>query len=131
MLRALKIRRAAARDADALIAFNRAMAFETERKDLWPRVIGAGVRALLRRACASLRRSQPRFLDAARRREQDAEFRASVAIRPDLEARVEADRRRGTIGAAHRRLGFTRKKPIVRGIGRRFPARRVHVLELD
>ena len=46
---ALKIRRATARDADALIAFNRAMALETERKDLWPRVIGAGVRALLRR----------------------------------------------------------------------------------
>src|SRR3954454_5998577 len=46
---ALKIRRATAHDADALIAFNRAMALETERKDLWPRVIGAGVRALLRR----------------------------------------------------------------------------------
>lgn len=46
---ALKIRRATARDASALIAFNRAMALETERKDLWPRVIGAGVRRLLRR----------------------------------------------------------------------------------
>ena len=49
MARALKIRRATARDASALIAFNRAMALETERKDLWPRVIGAGVRGLLRR----------------------------------------------------------------------------------
>src|SRR5437868_10857989 len=46
---ALKIRRATARDADALIAFNRAMALETERKDLWAHVIGAGVRNLLRR----------------------------------------------------------------------------------
>ncbi len=45
----LKIRRATRRDATALIAFNRAMALETERKDLWPRVIGAGVRGLLRR----------------------------------------------------------------------------------
>src|SRR5258708_2247754 len=46
---ALKIRRATARDASMLIAFNRAMALETEHKDLWPRVIGAGVRGLLRR----------------------------------------------------------------------------------
>ena len=46
---AIKIRRAQPRDAPALIAFNRAMALETERKDLWPRVIGAGVRGLLRR----------------------------------------------------------------------------------
>ncbi|HYL88589.1 MAG TPA: N-acetyltransferase [Burkholderiales bacterium] len=46
---ALKIRRATARDAAVLVEFNRAMALETERKDLWPRVIGAGVRALLRR----------------------------------------------------------------------------------
>jgi len=49
MPRALKIRRATARDANTLIAFNRAMALETEGKDLWPRVIGAGVRRLLRR----------------------------------------------------------------------------------
>ena len=46
---ALKIRRATVRDAAVLVEFNRAMALETERKDLWPRVIGAGVRALLRR----------------------------------------------------------------------------------
>ena len=46
---ALKIRRATRRDAEALVAFNRAMALETERKDLWPHVIGAGVRNLLRR----------------------------------------------------------------------------------
>jgi ribosomal protein S18 acetylase RimI-like enzyme len=45
----LHIRRATRRDAKHLIAFNRAMALETERKDLWPRVIGAGVRNLLRR----------------------------------------------------------------------------------
>jgi ribosomal protein S18 acetylase RimI-like enzyme len=49
MLRRLHIRRATARDANALIAFNRAMALETERKALWPRVIGAGVRRLLGR----------------------------------------------------------------------------------
>src|SRR5947207_8544981 len=46
---ACKIRRATRRDAAELIAFNRAMALETERKSLWPHVIGAGVRALLRR----------------------------------------------------------------------------------
>jgi len=46
---AIKIRRAQPRDAPALIAFNCAMALETERKLLMPRVIGAGVRGLLRR----------------------------------------------------------------------------------
>ena len=45
----LNLRRATRRDAAALVAFNRAMALETERKLLMPRVIGAGVRALLRR----------------------------------------------------------------------------------
>jgi len=45
----LHIRRATRRDAQDLIAFNRAMALETEGKDLWPHVIGAGVRNLLRR----------------------------------------------------------------------------------
>ena len=44
----LKIRRATRRDAEVLIAFNRAMALETERKVLMPHVIGAGVRHLLR-----------------------------------------------------------------------------------
>ena len=43
----ITIRRAAAQDAQALIDFNRAMALETERKELLPEVIGAGVRALL------------------------------------------------------------------------------------
>jgi ribosomal protein S18 acetylase RimI-like enzyme len=46
---AIKIRRARAGDAAVLVSFNRAMALETERKDLWPQVIGAGVRELLRR----------------------------------------------------------------------------------
>ncbi len=45
----LNLRRATRRDASALVAFNRAMALETERKLLMPRVIGAGVRGLLRR----------------------------------------------------------------------------------
>jgi len=49
MPKRLHIRRATGRDAADLIAFNRAMALETERKDLWPHVIGAGVRNLLRR----------------------------------------------------------------------------------
>lgn len=44
----LNIRRATARDAAALIAFNSAMALETEGKVLMPQVIGAGVRHLLR-----------------------------------------------------------------------------------
>ena len=46
---AITIRRATRRDAPALIAFNSAMALETERKVLMPQVIGAGVRGLLRR----------------------------------------------------------------------------------
>jgi ribosomal protein S18 acetylase RimI-like enzyme len=45
----LNIRRATRRDAGALIAFNSAIALETEGKVLLPKVIGAGVRALLRR----------------------------------------------------------------------------------
>lgn len=44
----LRIRRATRRDTMALIAFNSAMALETERKVLMPHVIGAGVRHLLR-----------------------------------------------------------------------------------
>ena len=43
----IAIRRAGAHDAQALIDFNCAMALETERKELLPEVIGAGVRALL------------------------------------------------------------------------------------
>ena len=43
----MNIRHAGAEDAHALIEFNRAMALETERKELLPEVIGAGVRALL------------------------------------------------------------------------------------
>src|SRR5689334_23243504 len=45
----LKIRPATLRDAPALVAFNSAMALETEGKVLLPRIIGAGVRGLLRR----------------------------------------------------------------------------------
>ena len=43
----MRIRRARRRDAAALIAFNSAMALETEAKELFPAVIGAGVRHLL------------------------------------------------------------------------------------
>jgi ribosomal protein S18 acetylase RimI-like enzyme len=42
------VRLATLDDAGALVAFNSAMALETERKQLLPRVIGAGVPALLR-----------------------------------------------------------------------------------
>lgn len=44
----MKVRRATRRDAATLVAFNRAMALETEGKVLLPQVIGAGVRHLLR-----------------------------------------------------------------------------------
>ena len=43
----IAIRRAGAADAQTLVDFNCAMALETERKELLPGVIGAGVRALL------------------------------------------------------------------------------------
>jgi ribosomal protein S18 acetylase RimI-like enzyme len=43
----MRIRPARRRDAPALMAFNRAMALETEAKELFPKVIGAGVRHLL------------------------------------------------------------------------------------
>src|SRR5919108_530108 len=45
----MRIRLARRRDAPALVAFNRAMALETEAKALLPEVIGAGVRRLLAR----------------------------------------------------------------------------------
>jgi ribosomal protein S18 acetylase RimI-like enzyme len=45
----IRIRLARRRDAPALVAFNSAMALETEAKLLFPNVIGAGVRALLAR----------------------------------------------------------------------------------
>jgi ribosomal protein S18 acetylase RimI-like enzyme len=45
----MRIRLARRRDAPAIIAFNRAMALETEAKLLFPEVIGAGVRRLLAR----------------------------------------------------------------------------------
>jgi GNAT superfamily N-acetyltransferase len=41
------IRRALPQDADAIAAFNRAMAWETEEKNLAPDVVAAGVRGLL------------------------------------------------------------------------------------
>jgi ribosomal protein S18 acetylase RimI-like enzyme len=43
----MRVRQAAPADAPVLIEFNCAMALETERKELLPEVIGAGVRALL------------------------------------------------------------------------------------
>jgi ribosomal protein S18 acetylase RimI-like enzyme len=43
----LLIRKAQPRDADAIAAFNRAMAFETEGKSLIPDLVAAGVRRLL------------------------------------------------------------------------------------
>lgn len=45
----MRIRLARPGDAPAIAAFNAAMALETEGKRLFPEVIGAGVRALLRR----------------------------------------------------------------------------------
>jgi len=45
----MRIRLARRRDAPAIVAFNRAMALETESKLLFPEVIGAGVRGLLAR----------------------------------------------------------------------------------
>ena len=45
----MRIRLARTGDAPDIIAFNAAMALETEGKRLLPEVIGAGVRALLRR----------------------------------------------------------------------------------
>jgi GNAT superfamily N-acetyltransferase len=47
MALALAFRRAEPRDADAIAAFNAAMALATEGKELIPEVIGAGVRRLL------------------------------------------------------------------------------------
>ena len=43
----MRVRLASRTDAPAIVEFNRAMALETEGKDLLPEVIGAGVRALL------------------------------------------------------------------------------------
>jgi ribosomal protein S18 acetylase RimI-like enzyme len=43
----MQVRLATPRDAPLLVEFNAAMALETERKELLPDVIGAGVRSLL------------------------------------------------------------------------------------
>ena len=43
----MRIRLATPADAQVLVEFNAAMALETERKELLPEVIGAGVRSLL------------------------------------------------------------------------------------
>ena len=43
----VQVRRARPGDADAIAAFNAAMAFETEGKRLLPQVLGAGVRRLI------------------------------------------------------------------------------------
>jgi ribosomal protein S18 acetylase RimI-like enzyme len=48
----MEIRLATRDDAQVLIDFNRAMALETERKELLPEVIGAGVQALLANAAS-------------------------------------------------------------------------------
>lgn len=45
----INVRRADARDADALVEFNLAMARETEAKELAPEVLGAGVRRFIER----------------------------------------------------------------------------------
>jgi GNAT superfamily N-acetyltransferase len=49
MITQIRMRLARRRDAPVLIAFNAAMALETERKALFPEIIGAGVRRLLTR----------------------------------------------------------------------------------
>ena len=48
MTKPFRIRRAGLRDAPCLVEFNLAMALETERKELFPEVVSAGVRHLLR-----------------------------------------------------------------------------------
>lgn len=48
MTKPIRIRRAGLRDAQRLVEFNLAMALETERKQLFPEVVTAGVRRLLR-----------------------------------------------------------------------------------
>ena len=49
MITRIRMRLARRRDAPVLIAFNAAMALETEGKALFPEIIGAGVRRLLAR----------------------------------------------------------------------------------
>src|SRR2546427_112336 len=143
MASSIKIRRAARRDATALIDFNRAMALETERKLLTPRVIGAGVRGLLRRpdsgfyTVAELGGEVIAALMVTKEWSdwRNGDFGLAVAVRPALVPGIETDRRRTTIGALHFGLVVADQKRIVRRIGRRiFPdgfGGRVHVLELD
>src|SRR5438067_1487593 len=77
----MRIRLARRRDAPALIAFNRAMALETEAKALLPEVISAGVRGLL---------AQPALRRAAVGREKHEEVASRPFIGPDFVAAVEA-----------------------------------------
>ena len=90
----MRVRQATAADAPVLVEFNRAMALETEGKELLPEVIGAGVRALLANPAAGfyvVAESEGRVVGALLITKEWSDWRngtfwwiQSVYVRPEL-----------------------------------------------
>lgn len=110
----MRIRLATEADADAIVEFNRAMALETEGKELLPEVIGAGVRALLRKPGSGfyvVAEARPEVVGALMVTKEWSDWRngefwwiQSVYVRPQF-------RRRGVYRTLYRWLqGMARKK---------------------
>lgn len=103
----MRVRQATPADAPLLIEFNCAMALETERKELLPEVIGAGVRALLANPAAGfyvVAESEGRVMGALLITKEWSDWRngtfwwiQSVYVRPEA-------RRRGVYKTLYRHV---------------------------
>lgn len=115
----MRVRQATSADAPPLIEFNRAMARETEGKELLPEVIGAGVRALLANPAAGfyvVAESEGRVVGALLITKEWSDWRngtfwwiQSVYVRPEL-------RRQGVYKSLYRHVqSMAAKDPGVCG----------------
>lgn len=103
----MRVRQATPADAPLLIEFNCAMALETERKELLPEVIGAGVRAVLANPAAGfyvVAESEGRVMGALLITKEWSDWRngtfwwiQSVYVRPEA-------RRRGVYKTLYRHV---------------------------
>jgi ribosomal protein S18 acetylase RimI-like enzyme len=115
----MRIRLARPGDAKAIVAFNSAMALETEGKRLFPEVIGAGVRSLLRRPKAGfylLAETKAQIIGVLMITKEWSDWRngafwwiQSVYVRPEF-------RRKGVYRRLYRHIQqLARKDPTVCG----------------